>query len=89
MSYDGSSIMGTRLIIVLFCIPHSRSRRVQNSTFCIVACCQSYYDGIWLGWWPRLWLQQQQQKQWWQKPVIDDDDDDGRYKNVVGHGERT
>jgi len=35
MSYDRLSTTITQLIIVLFCFPHSKSRRVQKSTFCM------------------------------------------------------
>ena len=35
MSYDKSSITVNQLIMVLFCFLHRKSRRVQNSTFCM------------------------------------------------------
>jgi len=47
MSYDGSSITGTWLIIVLFCFLHRKTRRVQNSTFCMIPVLW-YIDSVWL-----------------------------------------
>jgi len=44
MSYDRLSITGTQLIIVLFCFPHSKSRRVQNSTVCMHHMLSNIWD---------------------------------------------
>jgi len=46
MSYDGLSITGTRLIIVLFCFPHSKSRRVPKK-YCLYSVCNVFCQCIW------------------------------------------